>query len=122
MRIIIAALFALSLIACQNGGTALPPRTKTDIINGLTALQESINLTVQMSSVALKHGGIDWRQACRVDQATRLASSLVKQAFLTVNNDIDSADSLLEAAKDAANGVGNQVEALVNQNCLERTS
>lgn len=115
MKHLLAIVLVVSLAACA---ATKEPDTKGRIIAGLTALQSTVNLTIESSDAALQAGKLGWREACRIDQYTRLAAGIIQEAFKAVNEDkLDTAQELLWSAQDAATGIGDQVEALVSQQC-----
>ena len=106
----IILIAALALAACAGD--------RSKIVGSLTLLVNSLELTVAASDTALMNGVIDWHQACKVDQYTRLARSFAEQGFIAVvDGDLETAAGLLDAAQNASIGVGAEVVALVADQC-----
>lgn len=110
-----AALVLLLFLASCAGS---PVSDRLSIIEGISVFNQAGALTAKATEAAGRQGLIGWQEACKVEQWSRLAKRISDEALIAaVRDDLDRAEALFSAARNAFNGVSEEATVLVADHC-----
>ena len=109
-RLFICLALVASLSACA----------QRNVLESLALTNDTIATTASAAETALRQGFIDIKEACTVEQYSRLAGRLVDEAHVKYSLEGEkSAKDALDAARAALRGGSEEAIKLVNDHCSE---